>query len=986
MRIERRADQAVDTLTLELADFALYSEFDFSTLPTGERIQVGTASGEPRVNGVTVGTAVLTSAGATFGADGVTADDLLLILASTVAADIGAWPITAIGATTLAVGAHTFGTATGVSFTVLKNQGRFFIEKPDVIESKDMIAIPSLWGRNGLARLLDPFAERLTRTWTKNTTLFGIIDELVGNAGMDPAAVAIDINDFTIPANIYSVSGQYPLQVIIDLVSKTNGYARSTRDGDLWIQKQLFHLDGLPVALALDESNIADQVSERIEYPEFGNRILVRTQLSSAGQEYQIRLELDTPCIRGTSTAVTAVLAIVTDGAGNPAGDGTPVRFSIDNPLLGQFFPVIALTGEWPVIGELQQASDLLSVSTDYPIREVLGVYLENDANRALNYFVGAIHESPVQGTTITLGRELPFTDSRVVVDYIAAGVARSSLAAVAGAAEGKTEVHAAIGKIRDTQEFCINNQLNVSISLHATKTEYNLCKNEQAMVSKLTAQVKIDGLPANGAMVQWRRRGDPGGTVTPKWSALKNLTIEEVVTSRNNFTVNVQNEISKVLGVWVGATVEEAGYTDYYNTQQDRTRSFEGREITLGTNLPKAQMAVVVRYVSFATAQAEYSGPSEIGEDEITAVIADGTSTPAQDSLVITTINDCTGDSLGGSGGGQRDPGGEKNCSNSTPSGSRCASVTYPNAVHQTVEECICAVETGGSGCPTTAQGCEDFCKAAVAKYGLDPLSCDQKPTPAAVDKLEKQLGTSIPTNQEAAYASCAETCKGDPDCISPCVAAHTDATVDRCKQKCLDHGLVLTPTSGAMNCGSGNNFSVKGGTAPYTWSASRGTLTTSGDKNQSARLAGPGTASGVAGVAYVKYGGDCGMSPVSPTCQEGGSPAPGIRVNVETRGCNDQVLSACAVVATPGRPPLGNCATHPVAVGSGACASVTICHDGGDSTGTADRCGYHTCDARSLAMVGAGCNPCGLSMAGTTMVTVSDSAGQSATAVITG
>ena len=885
LHLDRRADQAVDTLTLELADFSLYSEFDFSVLPVEPRIEVLT------------GTAIA--------------------------------PV---------------------------SQGKFFVERPDVIESKDAISIPSLWGRSELARLIDPFAERITKTWTVATSLYGIILELVENAGMDPAAVAIDIDDFAVPANIYSVSGQYPLQIIIDLVSKTNGYARSTRAGDLWIQKQLFHLGGEPVALALDESNIAGEISESGEAPEFGNRILIRTQLSAAGQEYQIRLELDTGCIRGTSTAVDAARAIVTDGSGAPAGDGVPVLFTIDNPALGTFFPETALCGEWPVTGELQQAGGLLDVSTDYPIREVLGVYLETDFNKAVNYYTGGSFDA----SGITLGVELPFTDSRVVIDYIGAGVAQSTLYAVAGAPEAKTSVHAAIGKIRDSAEFCINNQLNVSISLHASKTEYNLCKKEQAMISALTAQVKMDGVPANGMMINWQRRGEAGGTVTPKWSALKNTQIDEIATSRNNYTVSVANDISSVVGVYLGTVV---GGVNYYSRRQDRQYSFDGREITLGTNLPGARMAVIVRYVAFATATASYTNPLEIGDDEITATVPDGTSTPAEESVTIETLDDCTGATTGGGGGGGASgPGGRKDCT------ARCA----PPILQASREDCICVQETGVS-CPSTAEGCEDLCRAMVAKYGNNPLDCDVAPTSAETETLAHQLGILIPMGEESAYASCAESVRGDPEGIPACVEAYIQATIDRCKQKCLNHGVLnLSPPSAAMNCTSGVSFSVSGGVAPYSWSASKGTLTTSGAKNDSAILRAPANAgAAVAGIAYVKAGAN--LSGTYPAC--------GATFGCYAYSCNDASLGTTGT---------GNCCNNlwglGLTPGAPVCSfTITGC-PGGDIIVTSTGAAGPVEDKRSAPMIAAGCNPCSISMAGTTTVTVTDSSGKSATAVITG
>ena len=50
LRLDRRNDQAVDELTLELASYALYDEFDFSTLPAALRLQVATAVADPKAS------------------------------------------------------------------------------------------------------------------------------------------------------------------------------------------------------------------------------------------------------------------------------------------------------------------------------------------------------------------------------------------------------------------------------------------------------------------------------------------------------------------------------------------------------------------------------------------------------------------------------------------------------------------------------------------------------------------------------------------------------------------------------------------------------------------------------------------------------------------------------------------------------------------------------------------------------------------------
>ena len=191
-----------------------------------------------------------------------------------------------------------------------------------MLEDKDRIAIPSLWGRNGLARLTDPFAGKLTKTFKNKTSFSAVVKDLVKDAGMDDTQIQIDIDDFIIPGNLLTVSNRFPLSIIIDLASKTNGYVRSKKTGDLHVKKDIFHFGALPIAQNLGDNEILE-MTEQVDFPEFGNRILVRSVLPESGQDIRISLTLETSCIRGDGRAQVDAKAVVTDLKGNPVPNGT---------------------------------------------------------------------------------------------------------------------------------------------------------------------------------------------------------------------------------------------------------------------------------------------------------------------------------------------------------------------------------------------------------------------------------------------------------------------------------------------------------------------------------------------------------------------------------------------------------------------------------------------------------------------------------------
>ncbi len=971
MQIERRRDQAVDILTLELADYSLYSSFDFGTLPASERLQVATAKGDPKTDGSTSGTAILTSASSGFVADGVTTDDLVMVLASGIPADVGTWKITAVAATQLTTN-HTFGNASGVEFVVLKNQGKFFAEKPDIMEDLNRVSMPSLWGRSALARLTDPFAPKISRAWKTQTTFYAVVKELVKQQGMDETKVQFDIDDYTIPANLLSVTGQYPLQIIIDLATKTNGYVRSKKTGDLWIKKNLFHFDALSVALAVTDEE-AREVTERVDYPDFGNRILIRSSIPSSGQDIQIQLRLETSCIRGDGIARTEAMAIVTDGDGKPAADGMPVAWTIDDTALAFFSGATTNTREKSIIGEIHRASGLRSVSASLPIRKIVGVFLETDLARADNYFDGGSFSR----AQITLGKDLPFSDSKVLIDYVAAGIATSMLISKENAPETETEVHAAIGKIRDSQQFCVSNRRNVAFSLSADPTEHNICV-EYDRVSEIVAAVRVDGNPGSGAMVQFLVEG--AGSVSPAFAAVKNQTINgETVRPVEIWKVAVRHQIAGVTGVWV--LPDGKSSTNYYSTPTDRAPSFSGNEITLGTDLPGTGVQVIVEYSAQSIARAVYSARSSIGQDKVIARINDGTSQKHQDEILIETVNRC-GEFLPS----QDPPGGKKDCSQSTPTAKLCQGESGQSAK----VECICKAEGQSSGCPTTEAACRSFCEDLYAKYGLDPLNCETVVPAAKISKMQTTYKKIITQTQAKSYESCEGECDGNPQCVEECVKAHRDAAIERCAQTCEDHVLSINPTTAQMPCGEASpsiSFTVKG-TGPFFWSSTAGILIVAAD-GKSAALKHDNPGGAVAGIAYTQYGWKS-----SQTCDcngVGGSTQSGV-----DRGCSDNQMGSsdsggcpssdmCAPggCSCPGNPPATG-GPHVCSAGNncgapqfGGTAAVFLMASPGRG---------FICDRRTESMKSLGCRPCVLQFSGgTAKVRVTDGIGQSVEAAVT-
>lgn len=809
-RLLRQRNSAMDTLTLRLADFSLYASFDFGVVPLTERIHVGTSTASPKIDGSTVGTTIFTSPGSDFTAEGFTTDDILFIINSTVAADIGGHEITVVGTTTLTT-SFTFGTASAIKFIVLKNQGRFFVEKPDVIESEEDIAIPSLWGRCGLARLTDPFVNKLTKTFPKKQNFSDLVAELVTEAGMDASKVIIDIDDFIIPGNLLTISNQLPLDVLINVARKTNGYIRCQKTGDLIVRKDIFHFAGEPIVQVLGDDEIRT-LTETTDFPEFGNRVLVRSVIPESSQDVRVRLSLETACTRGDGRSPLPAEAIITDIRGNPVANGTVVDWTSNDTTLFKVSNRTSLTRDVVQTGEEKRASSLFDVSTDKPIRDVLGVFLKMDVRKLTNFFTGG----SFIGTAITLGRTLPFSDSLVTVDYIASGIAINSVVSVAGAEEGgETFISAAVGRIRDSVVVCIRNTRNIFLTLDADPAEFNLCL-PGAHTGTLTAVVRDNGTTGQLIGISWELVGL--GTISTTFTIVRNTFIaSEFTTSSNLFTVNTKYEIASVVGVF-RADDGNSG-TNHFTNSSQRNGSFNSqrKEITLGTNLPFNRDRVEIIYTARAISRITYDAPlNETGPSvvQVIAKIDDGTQrgiTEAEEILLNFRCPDDDGDIAGVDPvtGLPTEPAPEPDCSDSTGTAGSC-NILDPSEIE--FAECVCELLTGsppGTGCPSTEEECREMCQEDFNFNGRSSLLCDVE-TSREYCKRETKLVNLTRLND--------------------CLDAHGPATVDKCTERCLEFKpeeedtdeLTISPGAGVLDCGGSQQiqFNASGGSPPYTWS----------------------------------------------------------------------------------------------------------------------------------------------------------------------
>ena len=290
------------------------------------------------------------------------------------------------------------------------------------------------------------------------------------------------------------------------------------------------------------------------------------------------------------------------------------VTVHVTNVLSGTALPLISR--------EEKRATSLSTVGTLFPITSVVGVFIKMDTMRQTNFFTGG----SFTGRTITLGTILPFSNSEVIVDYVAGGIAESVVQSISGTTEGdSTFINAFVGQVRDSKSLCVRNSRNLSLSLLVDPAEHNLCL-DGAHNSIIIAHVRDNGGEGQGVGIHWSEDGP--GELDKSFSLVKNELLEsEFGTSQNFFTVNTQYKIASLVGVWA-AEVGKSG-TNLYSTSMNRTGSFSGKEIILGTDLPDQRVRVIIEYVAKSIAIVLYTGPTTgTGPDisTITAKIEDGT------------------------------------------------------------------------------------------------------------------------------------------------------------------------------------------------------------------------------------------------------------------------------------------------------------------------------------------------------------------------
>lgn len=322
------------------------------------------------------------------------------------------------------------------------SEGTFFVERCTLIQTKEAITL-SLWGRDESAKLTQPFAQRMSKEYDEDTTLYEIIEEILDDCGIAYDVNRMMIDDFTIYANSYSVQEMYPLEVLQQLVGVTDGFLYTDRQNQLWVLKDEYSWSNSVTEIG---ATVIESISEREDYPEFGNRIHVGSYADSGELDIDVNLEFDETYV-ACGEGVTG-RAVVTRKDGTPVAAGYKVEWDTDNGDYAAWENEETSVTDHHIDEERAVASSRRLVSTEYPIRQVHAVTLVS---------TGAdVDVKECEGTSITLDEDLPFTNSAVLIDYTTAYATNTLVGGSTG--EVEVDVHAIVEQfVRDSQTIRID-------------------------------------------------------------------------------------------------------------------------------------------------------------------------------------------------------------------------------------------------------------------------------------------------------------------------------------------------------------------------------------------------------------------------------------------------------------------------------------------------------------------------------------------------
>lgn len=489
--------------------------------------------------------------------------------------------------------------------------GSFFVERPRHTESPHSSLTDEIWGRSKTALLGSPFAAKVTKTWSEDTSFYAVCEEMCDLCGItwDPAYSALD--DFLIFAGTYEAENLYPIDVIIELARLAAGDAvYITTDGE-------DHLCIIPIdyapsssSLSITDDDIA-QLTESVEWPDFGNRITISATGSTSG--WHVTLSIPNQCLNDNGTARTKMYAQVLNQDGEPQND-IPVDWSLSRSLV-TLDAATTNTQTLTISNEAQRAKSYYEVDVTFPPTTVVGVWAARDTAKATN-LVASGYE--LDGNTIILPAELAYCDQSLIITYTAAGMALNW--ATAGTTPGTEKITADVGGNSDTQELYIDNPCACppDLTLRASPSSIKIGESAQ-----IIAYLEIAGAPVTEGRTIWMTIDSSPSRGHLAWTknSLKAVGISNERTSTVNEVAGVTQCELEMFPDSVTSIYQSDSYGSPMVGGSNLYSSHAGKVVTLNAELP-TDTDLLANYVTIGAVVNDYEG-IEVGEDRVRALIS---------------------------------------------------------------------------------------------------------------------------------------------------------------------------------------------------------------------------------------------------------------------------------------------------------------------------------------------------------------------------
>lgn len=320
--------------------------------------------------------------------------------------------------------------------------GSFFVERPNYVFGRNVSKLSGIWGRSVHAVLSNPFSYIITGIFDTDTDVDSIISFIIDNYSRGLLSYESShnlISNYPIGPDEYSFDQLYPIDVLIDFVSKIGGVVVPMTDGTFRIRrpdKQDF------VGTATHSFSNSDivEISMAVNVPDFGNRVKVLG--TASGSELSFNFITGPVCWSKGQLDVI----VVTSGEDTPLmpkdivgqvldKDSVPINGieimwylkDTDYYTVNEFAELedsVTVTGLEENMFEIVQTSNFKNITLKYHPSKIKSIIYYYSVGNSKDYSEGA----EIEGSSITLAENAPYCDATMYVLYDADGITKNTV------------------------------------------------------------------------------------------------------------------------------------------------------------------------------------------------------------------------------------------------------------------------------------------------------------------------------------------------------------------------------------------------------------------------------------------------------------------------------------------------------------------------------------------------------------------------------